>query len=58
MLTMLIPHYIEEGKTDLVIGIGCTGGKHRSVAITEKIVSGLNKRNFKTIVRHRDMHKD
>ncbi|MBE7033372.1 MAG: RNase adapter RapZ [Ruminococcaceae bacterium] len=58
MLTMLIPHYIEEGKTELVIGIGCTGGKHRSVAITEKIVSGLNKRNFKTIVRHRDMHKD
>jgi len=58
MLTMLIPHYIEEGKTELVIGIGCTGGKHRSVAITERIVSGLNKRNFKTIVRHRDMHKD
>ena len=58
MLTMLIPHYIEEGKTELVIGIGCTGGKHRSVTIAEEIVSLLEKKEFKTIKRHRDIYRD
>ena len=58
MLTMLIPHYIEEGKTELVIGIGCTGGKHRSVTIAQEISSLLEKKEFKTFTRHRDMHKD
>lgn len=58
MLTMLIPHYIEEGKTELVIGIGCTGGKHRSVTIAQEISSLLEKKEFNTIIRHRDMLKD
>ncbi len=57
MLLMLIPHYVEEGKTELVIGIGCTGGKHRSVAIAEKIFNLLNENKIKTIIRHRDMLK-
>lgn len=58
MLTMLIPHYIEEGKTDLVIGIGCTGGKHRSVTIAEEISGLLKKKDFRTVIRHRDIDKD
>jgi UPF0042 nucleotide-binding protein len=58
MLTMLAPYYIEEGKTELVVGIGCTGGKHRSVAITEKMAELLKTGGFKTLVRHRDMQKD
>lgn len=58
MLLMLIPHYMEEGKTELVIAIGCTGGQHRSVAIAEEISSLLQKNAFKTIIRHRDMLKD
>lgn len=58
MLIMLIPHYIEEGKTELVIGIGCTGGKHRSVTIAEEISKELTSRDFKTITRHRDMNRD
>lgn len=58
MLIMLIPHYIEEGKTELVIGIGCTGGKHRSVTVAQEIFSLLRSRDFKTIIRHRDIHKD
>ena len=58
MLTMLIPHYIEEGKTELVIGIGCPGGKHRSVTIAREISALLDKKSIRTIVRHRDMHKD
>jgi len=57
MLQMLIPHYIEEGKTELVIGIGCTGGKHRSVTIAEEITKALQSKNYKTIVRHRDISK-
>ena len=58
MLKMLIPHYIEEGKTELVIGIGCTGGKHRSVTIAVEIAKMLQKENYKTIIRHRDISKD
>lgn len=57
MLTMLVPHYIEEGKTELVIGIGCTGGKHRSVTIAEEISKELLKQDFKTITRHRDINR-
>lgn len=58
MIKMLIPHYIEEGKTELVIGIGCTGGKHRSVTIAEKTAEFLKKCNVKTIIRHRDIQRD
>ena len=58
MIKMLIPHYIEEGKTELVIGIGCTGGKHRSVTIAEKTAEFLKKCNIKTITRHRDIQRD
>ena len=38
MVEFLIPNYISEGKTQLVIGIGCTGGKHRSVTLANEIV--------------------
>ena len=55
MLTMLIPHYMEEGKSELVIAIGCTGGRHRSVAIAEAIHKKLSSKNFNSIIRHRDM---
>ncbi len=40
MLEFLIPYYIKEGKTQLIVGIGCTGGKHRSVAIAKEIEKG------------------
>ncbi len=58
MLKMLIPHYIEEGKSELVIAIGCTGGKHRSVTIAEEIFKRLQHNDIKTVVRHRDITKD
>lgn len=57
MLQMLIPHYIEEGKTELVISIGCTGGKHRSVTIATEIARSLQSKNINTIIRHRDISK-
>ncbi len=54
LMNMLIPSYIKEGKTELVIAIGCTGGKHRSVTIAEELFSNL-KENYKTTVRHRNL---
>ena len=42
MIRFLIPNYIKEGKTSLVIGIGCTGGKHRSVTIARELFSRLS----------------
>ena len=54
MLEFLIPHYEKEGKNNLVIGIGCTGGKHRSVAIAEELDKRLSKKGEVTYVSHRD----
>ena len=55
LLRFLLPHYVTEGKTYLTIGIGCTGGRHRSVAIAEAIGRGLgNIDNAKVRVKHRD----
>jgi UPF0042 nucleotide-binding protein len=55
ILEFLIPYYILEGKTQLVIGIGCTGGKHRSVAISEEICELLKSRGHRAVVDHRDL---
>ncbi|HEX9059320.1 MAG TPA: RNase adapter RapZ [Clostridia bacterium] len=58
MLEFLIPMYIKEGKTQLVIGIGCTGGKHRSVSIADALFSSLEGRQHRVFVDHRDIEKD
>ncbi len=55
LLDFLIPEYEAEGKSYVTIGIGCTGGKHRSVAMAEAIGSHLAERGFETVVHHRDM---
>ncbi len=54
MLEFLIPHYTVEGKTQLIVGIGCTGGRHRSIAISEEIGSILRKDGHRVSVEHRD----
>lgn len=54
MLEFLIPKYAKEGKTNLVIGIGCTGGKHRSVAIAQALTTRLEGNGEKVYVSHRD----
>ena len=44
MIDFLLPRYIAEGKANLIISIGCTGGKHRSVAITEALSEHLRRK--------------
>lgn len=55
MLKFLIPNYIKEGKYNLVIGIGCTGGKHRSVTIANKLAERLKSLPYMIKVEHRDI---
>jgi UPF0042 nucleotide-binding protein len=56
LLQFLIPQYAQEGKAYLTIGIGCTGGRHRSVAIAEALRKGLGGlQNVRIRVRHRDI---
>jgi len=55
MLLHLLPLYTEEGKNSLVIGIGCTGGKHRSVAVAEYLKKALSQKNYFVAVNHRDL---
>jgi UPF0042 nucleotide-binding protein len=57
-LLYLLPLYAREGKSQLVIGIGCTGGRHRSVAIAEYLGKLLRERHYDARVEHRDIHKD
>lgn len=59
MLEFLIPNYVREGKNQLVVAIGCTGGKHRSVTIADKIYEKLEKhREIGLKIEHRDIDKD
>lgn len=58
MIIFLIPNYIKEGKNQLVIAIGCTGGKHRSVTLANELYNELNKLQYSTIITHRDIDKD
>ncbi|KAB2952090.1 RNase adapter RapZ [Heliorestis acidaminivorans] len=58
LLRFLIPHYVKEGKSHLVIAIGCTGGKHRSVTLANRLAQSLSKQNYSLTAKHRDIEKD
>ena len=59
MVDFLIPNYITEGKNQLVISIGCTGGKHRSVTLANELFKRLEKnKQFGIKIEHRDITKD
>ncbi len=51
----LIPHYVDEGKSHLIIAIGCTGGMHRSVYIAQKLYERLRNHGYKITIEHRDI---
>ncbi len=53
----LMPNFVEEGKSYVTIAIGCTGGKHRSVALTEVLGEHLKSKNFSVQINHRDIVK-
>ncbi len=56
LLAYILPHYKREGKSQVVIGIGCTGGKHRSVTLAEYFGKKYTT-DYKTFITHRDVHK-
>lgn len=58
LMEFLIPNYIKEGKNGLVVGIGCTGGKHRSVTLANGIYKQLQDLPYSVRVEHRDIEKD
>lgn len=57
MIKYIVPKYIKEKKLQLTIGIGCTGGKHRSVAISEELEKRLEGEDLRIIVDHRDIKR-
>ncbi|MEO5860098.1 MAG: RNase adapter RapZ [Pyrinomonadaceae bacterium] len=57
LLEYLLPFYKKEGKSYLSIGVGCTGGKHRSVMVSNELRKALKRRGYDVSVNHRDMQK-
>jgi UPF0042 nucleotide-binding protein len=57
-LRYVIPQYAEEGKAYLTIGIGCTGGRHRSVAAAEATAAWIRSLGYTVTVRHRDLRRE
>lgn len=58
ILKFLLPHYVREGKTHLVVAIGCTGGFHRSVTFANRIAAALHGGGYRVTVRHRDIRRN
>lgn len=58
LIAFLLPYYKEEGKTVLVIAIGCTGGHHRSVAVTRALVDYIGSLGYQVTENHRDMTRN
>ncbi|MDP7421140.1 MAG: RNase adapter RapZ [bacterium] len=57
LLNLLLPQYHQEGKVHLSIGVGCTGGRHRSVAVVEELRKYLKQQKIRLFVRHRDLEE-
>jgi len=57
LITFLMPCYVKEGKPQLTIAIGCTGGKHRSVALTNELAQKLETEKYQVRTEHRDIKK-
>lgn len=58
LLAFLIPQYLREGKSYLTTSIGCTGGRHRSVALSEAVAADLRARGYAVTAAHRDLEKE
>ena len=57
LLALVLPAYVSEGKSYLAIGVGCTGGRHRSVVLAEELVERISRHGFAPLVHHRDIER-
>ena len=57
LLAFLLPSYVDEGKTNLVIAVGCTGGHHRSVAVTHVLAEHIRQQGYHVTEAHRDISR-
>ncbi len=58
MVSFLLPHFIREGKSHLVVAIGCTGGRHRSVVFAEELGGSLREQGYTVRIHHRDLDRE
>ena len=58
LLSFLVPQYIAEGKSQLVIAVGCTGGMHRSVFVAHHVAETLTAAGYPASLEHRDLQKN
>jgi UPF0042 nucleotide-binding protein len=58
LLDVVVPGYVSEGKSYLTIGVGCTGGKHRSVVVADELAAYFRKRGHNVSVEHRDLTRE
>lgn len=54
-MDFLVPQYVKEGKSNLIVAVGCTGGQHRSVTIANKLGDFLRTKGYRVVVEHRDI---
>ena len=57
LVELLLPAFIEEGKSHVTIGFGCTGGQHRSVTLAEMLMNALAKQGWQASIRHRELER-
>ena len=57
MLDFSVPLYLKEGKSELVVGVGCTGGKHRSITVARELEHHFLRLGYRCIIQHRDVDK-
>jgi len=56
-LDFLLPHFLQEGRTQVSIALGCTGGRHRSVVFANRVAAWLERQGHGVILQHRDVHR-
>ena len=57
LLAFLLPNFVDEGKSELVIAVGCTGGKHRSVCLAKEFADFISRRGYAVTLGHRDISR-